>query len=353
MKQLFALIITMFFTASLTGQSAVLDSRQVSWAGTACLAYPIDFPDSLVWAVGYYAADAVKIAADRFPQYNPKNFLATKLFADVWSGALPAYQLAATPQRKLFTIWDSLAADQQRPLTRDDWEAWVLDRLGDDEAASRIASSVERVRFRTFYWFDKRKRNLLGRVDGALIDLRHPATESAHMVVWIPFRNQGDGMGFPTAPENPAYAYVGDVTRIIDFETDVVTVKGTVPALMRDWVWQPLEKRKRKAYAFREDAVARQKAVQFQTFWQQNAVRRDTVITFDPDNYEERVEVIDHTIYTERVTRASVQQRFFYDDRRKAMFVAIRMVSPAVPRYDSNGNFRFDVPLVHVPLVKN
>lgn len=73
--------------------------------------------------------------------------------------------------------------------------------------------------------------------------------------------------------------------------------------------------------------------------------RGDTVITFDPETYEEKVRIVDNSITGEDVMKLRLIQDWFWDERRKSLFFHLYAFAPMIEKRDNEGNFMFNVPV--------
>ena len=71
----------------------------------------------------------------------------------------------------------------------------------------------------------------------------------------------------------------------------------------------------------------------------------DTVITFDPETYEEQVQVVRNDLNPEDVKQFRVKEVFFFDEETSSMQVRILGIAPLLDVKDDNGNFRFTKPM--------
>ena len=74
----------------------------------------------------------------------------------------------------------------------------------------------------------------------------------------------------------------------------------------------------------------------------------DTVITFDPDTYEEQVRVVRKDLKLEEVSNIRLVQEWYYDKKRKRLMNRLKAICPIVEAKDDNGKFRFWKPLYYI-----
>lgn len=74
----------------------------------------------------------------------------------------------------------------------------------------------------------------------------------------------------------------------------------------------------------------------------------DTVITFDPETYEEQVQVVRNELNPEDVKRFRMKEVWFFDEEVSTMQVRILGIAPLIDVKDDNGNFRYEKPLFWV-----
>ncbi len=71
----------------------------------------------------------------------------------------------------------------------------------------------------------------------------------------------------------------------------------------------------------------------------------DTVVTFDPETYEEVLKVVNKDVNAEACPRLRLLQDWFWDDRSHRLVVRLHAFAPLREHYDSEGYFRFESPL--------
>ncbi len=71
----------------------------------------------------------------------------------------------------------------------------------------------------------------------------------------------------------------------------------------------------------------------------------DTVVTFDPETYEEQLKVIKNERRGEELMQLDLQQDWFWDDRRKQLIIKLNAFAPLLKVTDDEGNFRYSRPL--------
>ena len=74
----------------------------------------------------------------------------------------------------------------------------------------------------------------------------------------------------------------------------------------------------------------------------------DTVITFDPETYEEQLQVVRNDINPEDVKRFRIKEVWFFDEETSTMQVRILGIAPLVDKTDENGNFLYEKPMFWV-----
>ncbi len=74
----------------------------------------------------------------------------------------------------------------------------------------------------------------------------------------------------------------------------------------------------------------------------------DTVITFDPETYEEQVTVVRNELNMEDVKRFRLKEVWFFDEQTSALYVRILGIAPLIDVNDDNGNFRYEKPMFWV-----
>ena len=71
----------------------------------------------------------------------------------------------------------------------------------------------------------------------------------------------------------------------------------------------------------------------------------DTVITFDPETYEEQIQVVRNDLNPEDVKRYRLKEIWFFDEESSTMQVRILGIAPLIDVKDDNGNFRYEKPM--------
>jgi len=68
----------------------------------------------------------------------------------------------------------------------------------------------------------------------------------------------------------------------------------------------------------------------------------DTVITFDPETYEEQLQVVRNDLNPEDVKRFRLKEVWFFDEETSTLQVRILGIAPLIDVKDENGNFRYE-----------
>ncbi len=71
----------------------------------------------------------------------------------------------------------------------------------------------------------------------------------------------------------------------------------------------------------------------------------DTVITFDPETYEEQIQIVRNDLNPEDVKRFRIKEVWFFDEQTSTMQVRILGIAPLIDVKDDNGNFRYEKPM--------
>jgi gliding motility associated protien GldN len=71
----------------------------------------------------------------------------------------------------------------------------------------------------------------------------------------------------------------------------------------------------------------------------------DTIRTFDPETYEEKVRIVINAIDPSKVQQYRVKEVWFFDKESSTLQVRILGIAPLFDEYDDNGNFKFTRPL--------
>ncbi len=74
----------------------------------------------------------------------------------------------------------------------------------------------------------------------------------------------------------------------------------------------------------------------------------DTVITFDPETYEEQIQVVRNDINPEDVKRFRIKEVWFFDEETSTLQVRILGIAPLIDKTDDNGNFLYEKPMFWV-----
>lgn len=65
----------------------------------------------------------------------------------------------------------------------------------------------------------------------------------------------------------------------------------------------------------------------------------DTIITFDPDTFEEIVQVVVNDLNPEDIKKYRIKEVYFFDEETSTLDVRILGIAPIIDRVDDNGNF--------------
>ncbi|HHM20723.1 MAG TPA: gliding motility protein GldN [Bacteroidetes bacterium] len=74
----------------------------------------------------------------------------------------------------------------------------------------------------------------------------------------------------------------------------------------------------------------------------------DTVITFDPETYEEQIQVVRNDINPEDVKRFRMKEVWFFDEETSTLQVRILGIAPLIDKTDDEGNFLYEKPMFWV-----
>ncbi|MCB0654407.1 MAG: gliding motility protein GldN [Saprospiraceae bacterium] len=74
----------------------------------------------------------------------------------------------------------------------------------------------------------------------------------------------------------------------------------------------------------------------------------DTVTTFDPVTYEEKIQIVTNEINPEDVKRFRVKEVWFFDEESSTLQVRILGIAPLLDVKDENGNFKYEKPMFWV-----
>ncbi len=73
----------------------------------------------------------------------------------------------------------------------------------------------------------------------------------------------------------------------------------------------------------------------------------DTLIMFDPETYEEKIEVEKNELRAEDVPRLRLVQNWYWDDKQRRLIIHFQSFAPLFAIFDREGNYRFDQPLFY------
>jgi gliding motility associated protien GldN len=76
--------------------------------------------------------------------------------------------------------------------------------------------------------------------------------------------------------------------------------------------------------------------------------KTDTVVTFDPETYEEKITIARNDINYEDVKRYRIKEIWYFDKETSTMNVRIMGIAPMIDVRDEQGNFRFELPMFWV-----
>jgi len=72
---------------------------------------------------------------------------------------------------------------------------------------------------------------------------------------------------------------------------------------------------------------------------------QDTVITFDPETYEEQIQIVRNEINPEDIKRFRLKEIWFFDEESSTMQVRILGIAPLRDITDDAGNFLYEQPM--------
>jgi len=70
--------------------------------------------------------------------------------------------------------------------------------------------------------------------------------------------------------------------------------------------------------------------------------KTDTIVTFDPETYEEKVQIVRNDINPADVKRFRIKEIWFFDKETSTMQARILGIAPLIDVKDSEGNFRYE-----------
>lgn len=71
----------------------------------------------------------------------------------------------------------------------------------------------------------------------------------------------------------------------------------------------------------------------------------DTIITFDPDTYEEKIKIVRNDLNWEDIKRFRLKEVWFFDEETSTLQVRVLGIAPLKEEFDDNGNFKFEYPM--------
>jgi gliding motility associated protien GldN len=74
----------------------------------------------------------------------------------------------------------------------------------------------------------------------------------------------------------------------------------------------------------------------------------DTVITFDPETYEEQIQVVRNELNPEDVKRFRLKEIWFFDEETSTMQVRLLGIAPLIDVTNDNGDFLYEQPMFWV-----
>lgn len=73
----------------------------------------------------------------------------------------------------------------------------------------------------------------------------------------------------------------------------------------------------------------------------------DTVVTFDPETYEEKITVVHNDLNANNIRNLRLVQIWYWDEKKHRLSICLDAVAPLINVMDSEGNFRFQRPLYY------
>jgi gliding motility associated protien GldN len=74
----------------------------------------------------------------------------------------------------------------------------------------------------------------------------------------------------------------------------------------------------------------------------------DTVTTFDPVTYDEKIQIVTNEINPEDIKRFRLKEIWFFDEESSTLQVRILGIAPLLDVKDDNGNFKYEKPMFWV-----
>ena len=74
----------------------------------------------------------------------------------------------------------------------------------------------------------------------------------------------------------------------------------------------------------------------------------DTIITFDPETYEEIIQVVRNDLNPDDVKRFRLKEVWYFDKETSTVKVRLLGIAPLIDVKDDNGNFRYELPMFWV-----
>ncbi len=76
--------------------------------------------------------------------------------------------------------------------------------------------------------------------------------------------------------------------------------------------------------------------------------RIDTIATFDPETYEETINVIKKELHPREIDQFRLVQKWYYDRKKKQLMSALTAISPIVDIRDDNGKIEYSKPIYYI-----
>lgn len=71
----------------------------------------------------------------------------------------------------------------------------------------------------------------------------------------------------------------------------------------------------------------------------------DTIVTFDPETYEEQIQVVYNTMDPEDINRYRLKEIWFFDEETSTLQVRILGIAPLRDVYGDDGEFKYETPM--------
>ncbi|MBL7782523.1 MAG: hypothetical protein JNM22_14955 [Saprospiraceae bacterium] len=75
--------------------------------------------------------------------------------------------------------------------------------------------------------------------------------------------------------------------------------------------------------------------------------RTDTVVTFDPETYEETIQVVHNELNASQVRKLRLIQNWYWDERKHQLSICLNVAGALIDVLGNDGNYRYTMPLFY------